>query len=56
MNKKTFTLVTTIIGSVGAIASAIVTYIQPSYASAIVVSIGIASTAAIDICGQFVKD
>ena len=55
MSKKVYNLVTGIIGGVDVIAVAIVTFVQPSYAVAINASIGIAGTAAIEICGQFVK-
>ena len=55
MTKKTFTLVEAIIGGVATIASAVVTFIHPAHATAIVASIGIASTAAINIISQFVK-
>lgn len=55
MTKKTFTLVSSIIGGCATIASAIVTFINPAYSAAIVASIGIASTAAIEICLQFEK-
>lgn len=55
MSKKVYNLVTGIIGGVEVIAVAIVTFVQPSYAVAINASIGIAGTAAIEICGQFVK-
>lgn len=55
MSKKVYNLVTGIIGGVEVIAIAIVTFINPSYAVAINASIGIAGTAAIKICSQFVK-
>lgn len=55
MTKKTFTLVSTVVGSVATIASAVVTYIQPAYATAIVAAIGIASTASIEILNLFTK-
>lgn len=56
MSKKTYTLVTSILGGVSAIASAVVAYVQPSYAAAIVASIGIADTALVEILNQFVKE
>lgn len=56
MSKKMFTLVSACIGGVATIASAIVTYIQPEFATAIVASIGIASTASIEICNLFTKE
>ena len=55
MTKKLFTMVSSIIGGVAAIASAVVTYAQPEYATAIVAAIGIGSTAAIEILNLFVK-
>lgn len=55
MSKKVYNLVTGIIGGVEVIAIAIVTFVQPSYAVAINASIGIVGTAAIEVCGQFVK-
>jgi hypothetical protein len=55
MSKKVYNLVVGIIGGVSTIAVAVVTFIAPPYAVAINASIGIASTAAIEICGQFVK-
>lgn len=48
MSKKMFTLVSSCIGGASTIASAIVTYAQPEYATAIVASIGIAATAIIE--------
>lgn len=54
MSKKTFNLITGIVGGVSTIAIAVVTFINPSYAVAINASIGIASTATIEICNQFV--
>lgn len=55
MSKKTYTLASSITGSVAAIASAVVTYIQPAYATAIVAAIGIGSTAIIEILNLFTK-
>jgi uncharacterized membrane protein YfcA len=54
MSKKTFNLITGIVGGVSTIAIAVVTFINPCYAVAINASIGIASTATIEICNQFV--
>ena len=56
MSKKTFNLVTGIIGAVQTIGVAIVTYTEPGYATAINSAIVIAGTAAIEICNLFVKD
>ena len=56
MSKKTFNLVTGIIGAVQATAVAIVTYTEQSYATAINSAIVIAGTAAIEICNLFVKE
>lgn len=55
MSKKTFNLVMGIVGGAAAIASAVVTYAQPVYAVQIVAAIGIASTAASEVCSLFVK-
>ena len=55
MSKKVYNLVTGIIGGVEVIAIAVVTFINPAYAVAINASIGIAGTAAIEVCSQFVK-
>ena len=56
MSKKTFNLITGIIGAVQAAAVAIVTYTEPSYATAINSAIVIAGTAIIEICNLFVKE
>lgn len=55
MSKRTLTLVTSVTGGVGAIASAVVTYFHPAMAGAIVASIDIGCTAIIAICTQFVE-
>lgn len=55
MSKRAFNLVVGVSGGVAAIASAVVTYIQPAYATAIVAAIGIAETAVVEICSLFVK-
>lgn len=55
MSKKTFNLVVGVAGGVCAIASAVVTYMQPAYAVQIVAAIGIGSTAVTEICSLFVK-
>ncbi len=55
MKRKTYNLVTGIIGGVETVAIAIVTFINPTYAVAINASIVIAGTAATEICAQFVK-
>ncbi len=55
MSKKMFNLVVCVSGGVAAIASAVVTYIQPPYATAIVAAIGIAETAAVEICNLFTE-
>lgn len=49
MSKKMFNLVIGVTGGVAAIASAVVTYMQPAY-------IGIGSTAVTEICSLFVKN
>ena len=55
MSKKTFKLVTAIIGAIQAVGVAVVTYVEPAYATAINSAIVIAGTAAIEICNLFVK-
>lgn len=56
MSKKMFNLIVGIVGGVAAIASAVVTYMQPAYAVQIVAAIGIASTAATEVCSLFVEE
>ena len=55
MSKKTFQLISGIIGGVQAIAVAVVTYASPEYATAINGAVVIAGTAAIEACSQFIK-
>lgn len=55
MTKKMYALVTGIIGGVGAIASAIVSYTDPAQATAILAAIPIAITAANEILMLFVE-
>lgn len=55
MSKKVCNLVVGIVGGLGTIAVAVVSFIDPAYEVAINASIGIATTAIIEICGQFVK-
>ena len=55
MSKKTYNLVSGIVGGVQTIGVAVVTFVNPSYAVAINASIVIAGTAIIEICNQFVK-
>ena len=55
MSKKVYNLITGVIGGVEVISIAIVTFFNPAYAVAINASIGIVGTAAIEVCGQFVK-
>ena len=54
MKKKTYALITAIIGGVATIAVGIITFIDPQYATAINSGIGIAATAALEICAGFV--
>ena len=56
MSKKTFNLVTGIIGALQTIGVAIVTYTEPAYATVINSAIVIAGTAVIEICNLFVKE
>lgn len=55
MSKKMFNLVIGVVGGVGAIASAVVTYFNPAYAVQTVAAIGIGTTAVSEICSLFVK-
>ncbi len=55
MSKKTFNLVIGITGAVAAAASAVVVFLAPPAAPAIVASIGVAETAITEICSKFVK-
>ena len=55
MNKKTFALVSGIIGGVEAIAVAIVSYIQPGYMTEINAAIVIVGTAVLEVCNLFNK-
>ena len=56
MSKKTFNLITGIIGALQTVGVAVVTYAEPAYATAINSAIVIAGTAAIEICNLFVKE
>lgn len=55
MKKKTFNLIAGVTGGVATIASAVVTFLQPSYAVQIVAATGIVSTAVTEVCSLFVK-
>lgn len=55
MSKKSFNLITAIIGGVQAIGVAIVTYTEPAYATAINGAIVILGTAAVEVCNLFTK-
>ena len=55
MSKKTFRLISGIVGGVQAIAVAVVTYTSPEYATAINGAIVIVGTAVIEACSQFIK-
>lgn len=54
MSKKTFNLITGIVGGVQAIAVAVVTYTSPEYATAINSAVVVIGTAVIEACSQFV--
>lgn len=54
MSKKVYALTTAIIGGVSTIAVGLVTFFNPAYAAAINSGIGIAATAALEICAGFV--
>ena len=55
MSKKTFQLVSAIVGGVQAIAVAVVTYTSPEHSAAINGAIVVIGTAIIEACAQFVK-
>lgn len=55
MSKKTYNLIVGIVGGLSTISVAVVTFINPAYATAINASIGIGATAVVEIVGQFVK-
>lgn len=55
MSKKTFQLISGIVGGVQAIAVAVVTYTSPEYATAINGAIVIVGTAVVEACSQFIK-
>ena len=55
MSKKMYALISGIIGGLGAIASAIVSYTDPAQATAILAAIPIAITAANEIMMLFVE-
>jgi ethanolamine utilization microcompartment shell protein EutL len=55
MTKKTFALVSGIVGALQTVGVAIVTYISPEYATAINSAIVIVGAAIIEACNLFVK-
>lgn len=55
MSKKTFNLVTGIVGGLQAIGVAVVTYTEATYATAINSAIVVIGTAVIEACSYFVK-
>lgn len=55
MKKKTFNLIAGVVGGVETIAVAVVTYLNPAYATAINTSTLIVGTAITEVCSQFVK-
>lgn len=56
MSKKTFNLITGLVGAVSAAAITLVTFFDPVKAPVINGSISIATTAIIEICSKFVKE
>jgi ethanolamine utilization microcompartment shell protein EutL len=56
MSKKTFNLITGIVGALQTAGVAIVTYTSPEYATAINSAIVIAGTAIIEICNLFTTE
>lgn len=55
MSKKTFALISGIVGGLQTVGVAVVTYTSPEYATAINSGIVIAGAAIIEICNLFVK-
>lgn len=55
MSKKTFYLVSTIVGALSAIGIGFVTYYGPSNATEINSAISIGTTAILEICAKFIK-
>lgn len=55
MTKKTYNLVATCVASVAAIASGIITYVNPEYTTAINASIPLAEGAILAICSNFTE-
>jgi ethanolamine utilization microcompartment shell protein EutL len=55
MSKKTFALVSGIVGALQTAGVAIVTYLSPENATAINSSIVVAGAAVIEICTKFIK-
>jgi hypothetical protein len=55
MSKKTFNLITGIVGGLQAIGVAVVTYTSTEYATAINSAIVVIGTAVIEACSQFVN-
>lgn len=55
MSRKAFNLVTGIVGALQTVGVAIVTFCEPSYATAINSAIVVIGTAVIEACSQFVK-
>lgn len=55
MSKKTFNLITAIVGGLQTIGIGVVTYTGPEYATAINSAIAIIGTAVIEACSRFLK-
>ena len=56
MKKKTYALIQGVVGGLATIAQAIVVFVNPPYAVAIVAAIGIVATAANEVSALFVRD
>lgn len=56
MSKKTFTLITGLVGALQTAGVAVVTYTAPEMATAINSAIVVIGTAIIEACNQFVKE
>ena len=56
MSKRVYALVSALVGACATVAIAIVTFVSPAYAAAIVAAIGIGATAINEILQLFVKE
>ena len=56
MSKKVYRLIVGVTGGLAATAVAIITFVEPAYASAINASIAVVETAVAEICSFFTKE